>query len=220
MNTATSAGDAPARNDGGNGVRGSDHAVLSRENVRVRGAPGMLPARHQARLFFPMLFLAGVRALAGRGATPGTNTSRTSRLVEGGLLLAHAAGYLAVVFWVLAPVQAVGFLLLQQGLFGFYPGCSFAPGHKGMPILSKEDQSSSAPTPGHCVTCTRSAAPRAGNRSAGRGSSAPRRPDEPRDEGRRHDLPRAPQPQWIGAALRARGRPDTRHAVIARLHGM
>ncbi|MFB9198728.1 acyl-CoA desaturase [Actinomadura verrucosospora] len=40
-------------------------------------------------------------------------------------------------FWVLAPARAVGFLL-QQGLFGLYLGCSFAPNHKGMPIFGRD----------------------------------------------------------------------------------
>jgi fatty acid desaturase len=41
-----------------------------------------------------------------------------------------------VVFLVLSPVKAVVFILVQQGLFGFYLACSFAPNHKGMPILA------------------------------------------------------------------------------------
>lgn len=32
------------------------------------------------------------------------------------------------------------FILLQQGLFGVYLGASFAPNHKGMPILRREDK--------------------------------------------------------------------------------
>jgi fatty acid desaturase len=42
------------------------------------------------------------------------------------------------VFLVLSPVQAVAFLLIHQGLFGIYLGCSFAPNHKGMPVLSED----------------------------------------------------------------------------------
>ena len=44
------------------------------------------------------------------------------KLVEGILLTAHIIGYLAAVFLVLSPVQAVAFLLLQQGVFGLYLG--------------------------------------------------------------------------------------------------
>ena len=49
------------------------------------------------------------------------------------LLSAHIVGYLAAVFLVLPVAQAVAFIAVQQGLFGVYLGCSFAPAHKGMP---------------------------------------------------------------------------------------
>jgi fatty acid desaturase len=41
---------------------------------------------------------------------------------------------------VLSPAQAVAFVLVQQGLFGVYLGCSFAPNHKGMPVLGAEEK--------------------------------------------------------------------------------
>jgi fatty acid desaturase len=34
----------------------------------------------------------------------------------------------------------VVFILVQQGLLGFYLGCSFAPNHKGMPVLAAGDK--------------------------------------------------------------------------------
>jgi len=46
-----------------------------------------------------------------------------------------------VVFLVLSPVKAVVFMIVQQGLFGLYLGCSFAPNHKGMPVLDAGDSS-------------------------------------------------------------------------------
>jgi fatty acid desaturase len=36
-------------------------------------------------------------------------------------------------------LRALVFVLVQQGLFGLYLGSSFAPNHKGMPILSADD---------------------------------------------------------------------------------
>jgi len=95
--------------------------------------------RYQAYLFFPLLLgeaaslhLASIRALAGRPIR--------SRLAEAALLAAHLAGYLAVVFLVLPPLKAVVFVVVNQGLFGLYLGASFAPNHKGMPILDADDQ--------------------------------------------------------------------------------
>ena len=55
------------------------------------------------------------------------------------LLLVHIAGYLTIVFLVLSPLKGVVFILVQRGLFGLYLGLSFAPNHKGMPMLSDEE---------------------------------------------------------------------------------
>ena len=96
--------------------------------------------RYQAYLFFPLLLLeavnlhvASVRALSRRAAR--------HRFWEKALITVHAVGYLTAVFLVLSPVKAVAFIIVQQGLFGLYLGCSFAPNHKGMPILDAADQS-------------------------------------------------------------------------------
>lgn len=95
--------------------------------------------RRQALLFFPMLLgesfsvhIASIRAVASR---PGQR-----RPAEAALLALHFALYLGAVFLVLSPVKAVIFIVVQQGLFGVYLGASFAPNHKGMPILRREDE--------------------------------------------------------------------------------
>ena len=61
-------------------------------------------------------------------------------MAEAGLLAAHLGGYLAAVFLVLSPGQAAAFLAVQQGLFGIYMGASFAPNHKGMPVLGEDEK--------------------------------------------------------------------------------
>ena len=47
----------------------------------------------------------------------------------------HAALYLTVVLWVLSPLKALAFMAVQQAVFSLYLGISFAPNHKGMPII-------------------------------------------------------------------------------------
>jgi fatty acid desaturase len=95
--------------------------------------------RYQAYLLIPMLFLeaaslhaSSIRTVAGPGCR--------HRAWEATLLAAHFAAYLGAVFFVLSPVKAVVFILVQQGLLGFYLAASFAPNHKGMPILPANDQ--------------------------------------------------------------------------------
>jgi hypothetical protein len=56
------------------------------------------------------------------------------------LLAVHIGGYLTAVFVVLSPLQAVVFLVVQQGLFGVYMGYSFAPNHKGMPVVGQDEK--------------------------------------------------------------------------------
>ena len=56
------------------------------------------------------------------------------------LLSVHVLAYLGVVLWVLSPVLAVAFVAVHQAVFGLYMGCSFAPNHKGMPIIGAEQK--------------------------------------------------------------------------------
>ncbi|OLF05769.1 delta fatty acid desaturase [Actinophytocola xinjiangensis] len=91
-------------------------------------------AKYQAFLFFPLLLLEGfslhvssVQALLRRDLK--------ARRVEICLLVAHFAGYLTAVFLVLSPLTGIVFILVHQCLWGVYMGCSFAPGHKGMPTI-------------------------------------------------------------------------------------
>jgi fatty acid desaturase len=109
------------------------------EQARASRGVIRLVYRYQAYLFFPMLLteafhlhVASIRSLIGRPSR--------ARTWEAALLAIHVAGYLTVLFLVLSPVKAVVFILVQQGLFGLYLGCSFAPNHKGMTILDEDDQ--------------------------------------------------------------------------------
>jgi fatty acid desaturase len=99
-----------------------------------------LVARHQGWLFFPLLLLEAAHLhLASSKAILRGGHGRAN-LVEGLLLGAHTAGYVTALVLVLSPLQAVAFVVVQQGLFGLYLGCAFAPNHKGMPTLTAADQ--------------------------------------------------------------------------------
>jgi hypothetical protein len=52
--------------------------------------------------------------------------------IEALLLIVHLAGYATALLLVLSPPRAAAFVLVQQGLFGLYLGCTFVPNHKGM----------------------------------------------------------------------------------------
>ena len=106
------------------------------------GVLGRALARRQAWLFFPLLLLEGLNLhVASVRALLDGSRRHHSRAVEAALLITHAGAYLTVLFVFLSPWQALAFLAVQQGLFGLYMGASFAPNHKGMPILSADDRS-------------------------------------------------------------------------------
>lgn len=105
--------------------------------ARSRGAYAWL-TRRQGYAFFPLLLLEGInlhlhgfRTVFGKGKVD-------KRWVEISMLVTRVGLYLAVVFWALPLGMAFAFIGVQMGVFGLYMGASFAPNHKGMPILPKE----------------------------------------------------------------------------------
>jgi fatty acid desaturase len=114
--------------------------VLAFSGARARAGRGVqrLIFRYQAYLLVPMLFLEAL-SLHASSIRRVTGPGCRHRAWEATLLGAHFAACLGAVFLVLPPVKAVTFILVQQGLLGFYLGCSFAPNHKGMPILTASD---------------------------------------------------------------------------------
>jgi fatty acid desaturase len=113
-------------------------AFTARQATDKRGLVRVV-ARYQAFLFFPLLLLeaahlhlASIKSiLRGRGR---------ANAIEALLLIVHVAGYVTVLLLVLSPPRAAAFVLVQQGLFGLYLGCSFAPNHKGMPTLTEAEE--------------------------------------------------------------------------------
>jgi fatty acid desaturase len=121
---------------------GGGALAFTRAQARGRAsALGRVLTRSQAWLFFPLLLLEGLslHVASVRSLLDGSER-RHSRPIEAALLAVHAGAYLTAVFLVLSPWQAVAFLAVQQGLFGLYMGASFAPNHKGMPVVAATDK--------------------------------------------------------------------------------
>jgi len=98
--------------------------------VRVR-------RRLEAWLFLVVLLLQGLGLHVSSVQSVVRRRDRRA-VVEGLLLAGNAAAYLTVVLWVLPPAKALAFVAVQQGVFGLYLGCSFAPNHKGMPVIERD----------------------------------------------------------------------------------
>ncbi|WP_338067943.1 fatty acid desaturase family protein [Microbacterium sulfonylureivorans] len=95
-----------------------------------------LITRKQGWLFFPLLTLEGLnlhalgfKHLFSRGEVKG-------RWVEISLVLVRFALFLTPLFLFLPVGMAFAFIGVQLAVFGVYMGASFAPNHKGMPIIA------------------------------------------------------------------------------------
>jgi len=97
-----------------------------------------LVTRRQGWLFFPLLTLEGLNLhrlglqhLFGRGPVK-------SRSTELALVAVRFAAFWTPVFVFLPLGMAFAFLGVQLAVFGVYMGASFAPNHKGMPIVARD----------------------------------------------------------------------------------
>jgi fatty acid desaturase len=103
------------------------------------GRAAQLRGRLQVWLVVPLLLLQGL-GLHVTSVQSVLSRRGRARLCDGLLLAVNAIAYLGVVFWVLSPVKALVFVVVQQGLFGLYLGSAFAPNHKGMPVVTGDVQ--------------------------------------------------------------------------------
>lgn len=101
---------------------------------KVRRDFAWLLARWQAPLFFPLMVLRSV-GLHVSGVQHLVRQRDRAAAVEALLVALHLALFLTAVFVVLSPLKALAFVAVQQAVFSFYLGCSFAPNHKAMPIV-------------------------------------------------------------------------------------
>lgn len=103
--------------------------------AKPRGFIMALITRKQGYLFFPLLTLEGlnlhiisIRTLFERQPVKG-------RGVELSLIAVRFAIYFGAIFAMLPLGMAFAFIGVQLAVFGVYMGASFAPNHKGMPII-------------------------------------------------------------------------------------
>ena len=95
-------------------------------------------ADHQGWWFFPILIFEGLnlhvqgfQTVLGRGPVK-------HRWTELGFMATRIGGYLAVLLSFLPLGMATAFLGVQLAVLGLYLGGTFAPSHKGMPILGSD----------------------------------------------------------------------------------
>jgi len=92
----------------------------------------------QGWLFFPLLTLEGVNLHIQSLITSFGGRSGKRQPVEMSLLLLRWTAYLTLLLLVLDLGTAAAFLGVQLAVVGLYLGCTFAPNHKGMPVLAAD----------------------------------------------------------------------------------
>ena len=121
--------------DIGDGVLAFTTGQIAARHQRL----GRFIGRNQAALFFPLLLLEGlnlhVASVRFLAAAPAGRAGKY-RGLELALFAVHSIAYVTALLVVLDPVKAVAFFAIHQAVFGLYMGCSFAPNHKGMPIIA------------------------------------------------------------------------------------
>lgn len=112
-------------------------SFIEEDAVQARGLRRAI-TRRQGWLFFPLLTLEGLnlhlhsfRHLLSREPVKG-------RWVELGIILTRFAVFYTPVFMFLPLGMAFAFSGVQLAVFGVYMGASFAPNHKGMPVIAHD----------------------------------------------------------------------------------
>lgn len=91
--------------------------------------------RRQGWAFFPLLTLEGLSLHVDGVRTLLQDSTRTHRWLELGFILVRLGGYAVLLLSVLPVGKAAAAAGLQLAVFGVLLGGSFAPNHKGMPIV-------------------------------------------------------------------------------------
>ncbi|WP_293695582.1 acyl-CoA desaturase [uncultured Agrococcus sp.] len=96
--------------------------------------------RRQGWLFFPLLSLFAFSLHYNAVRTVLLAPKVKHRVLEAVLVAVRLIGFPALVFLALGPWLGLGFLAVQLAVFGIYMGGSFAPNHKGMPLIPKDEK--------------------------------------------------------------------------------
>lgn len=96
-------------------------------------------AAHQGWFFFPLLTLAGVQLHVNSvKAILVGQSSIKRRWIEGIFIGIRIIGFPLIAIWAAGPVIGIVFTIVQVMVFGVHMGGSFAPNHKGQPIVPKD----------------------------------------------------------------------------------
>lgn len=112
-------------------------SFVEEDAVQATGLRRLI-TRRQGWFFFPLLTLEGLNLHVQSLRHLFSRDGSKSRWTELGMLTLRFSALLVPLFLVLPLGMAFAFLGVQLAVFGVYMGASFAPNHKGMPILAHD----------------------------------------------------------------------------------
>jgi fatty acid desaturase len=113
----------------------SDTVSFLEETAATRKGALAWITRRQGYLFFPLLLVEGINLHVKSINSLSARTPVTGRWIELGMLAGRFVIYFGLIFWLLPFGMAWAFIGVQLAVFGLYMGATFAPNHKGMPII-------------------------------------------------------------------------------------
>ena len=120
----------------------SDFPILafSEEQARSKRGIARLIVKYQAFLLLPLMLFESIN-LRINSVKFLISSGRKERYLytESIFFATHFVLYVAFLVYFLGPVHGIIFMLINQAFFGLYMGMSFAPNHKGMPLVEKMD---------------------------------------------------------------------------------
>jgi len=113
-------------------------AFSEKAALEKRGIPRFI-VKYQSFFFFPLLLFEAYSLHVGSAIFLIQKKAWKYRWVEILLLVLHFVSYLALIFLALGAWKGLVFILVNQALFGLYMASVFAPNHKGMLIVRKDE---------------------------------------------------------------------------------
>jgi fatty acid desaturase len=119
-------------------IAGDGPLAFTPQDAQARTGFSAWFTKRQGWAFFPLLTLEGVALFASSVQTLVQNKQLPHRRLELGIIVGRMAAMAGVLFLLLPPGIAAAFFGVQLAVFGVLLGGSFAPNHKGMPLVPKD----------------------------------------------------------------------------------
>lgn len=118
-------------------IAGDGPLAFTPQDAQARTGFAAWFVKRQGWAFFPLLALEGVALFVASVQTLVRNTQLPHRRLELGIIVVRMVAMAGVLFLLLPPGIAAAFFGVQLAVLGVLLGASFAPNHKGMPLVPR-----------------------------------------------------------------------------------